>query len=192
MKQIQRDRLLFELIDELTDYGSWCGETHIQKATYFLEAMMGIPLGFPYVLYKHGPFSFDLSDELASMRADALLEWEIKPEPYGNALKTTDVSAGLKARVPRTLARYRPAISFVAKKFGTRGVKDLEKISTALYVTNEAPGWGCEARALRITELKSHITFDEAKEAVSFVDEMFREAEPVIREIGGGERLSAG
>jgi uncharacterized protein YwgA len=184
MKQIQRDGLLFELIDELTDYGSWCGETHIQKATYFLEAMMGIPLGFPYVLYKHGPFSFDLSDELASMRADALLEWEIKPEPYGNALKTTNVSAGLKARMPRTLARYRPAISFVAEKFGTRGVKDLEKISTALYVTKEAPGRGGEARALRITELKPHITLDEAKEAVCFVDEMFREAEPVIREIG--------
>ncbi|MGB4050941.1 MAG: hypothetical protein WBK56_01675 [Methanoculleus sp.] len=46
MKKIQRDGLLFELIDELTNYGSWCGETHIQKATYFLEAMMGIPLGF--------------------------------------------------------------------------------------------------------------------------------------------------
>jgi len=56
------------------------------------------------VLYKHGPFSFDLSDELASMRADALLEWEIKPEPYGNALKTTNVSAGinLAMRLPRS------------------------------------------------------------------------------------------
>ncbi|HQD27481.1 MAG TPA: hypothetical protein PKV78_13195 [Methanoculleus thermophilus] len=187
MKQIQRDGLLFELIDELTNYGSWCGETHIQKATYFLEAMMGIPLGFHYVMYKHGPFSFDLSDELASMRADALLEWEIKPEPYGNALKTTNVSARLKAKVPRTLAKYRPAITFVARKFGTRGVKDLEKISTALYVTKEARDQGCEARARRITELKPHITYDEAKEAVCFVDEMFREAEPVIREIGGGE-----
>lgn len=187
MKQIQRDGLLFELIDELTNYGSWCGETHIQKATYFLEEMMGIPLGFPYVLYKHGPFSFDLSDELASMRADTLLKWEIKPEPYGNALKTTSVSAGLKARVPRALARYQPAISFVARKFGERGVKDLEKIATALYVTKEVPGQGCEARAQRIIELKPHITLEEAKDAVHFVDEMFREAEPVIREIGRGE-----
>ncbi|MEG3056219.1 MAG: hypothetical protein RQM90_09140 [Methanoculleus sp.] len=121
MKQIQRDRLLFELIDELTNYGSWCGETHIQKATYFLEAMMGIPLGFPYVLYKHGPFSFDLSDELASMRADALLEWEIKPEPYGNALKTTDVSAGLKARVPRTLASTGLRYPLLPKSSGRAG-----------------------------------------------------------------------
>jgi len=38
------------------------------------------------------------------MRADALLEWEIKPEPYGNALKTTNVSAGinLAMRLPRS------------------------------------------------------------------------------------------
>ena len=183
MKQIQRDGLLFELIDELTDYGSWCGETHIQKATYFLEEMMEMPLGFSYILYKHGPFSFDLSDELASMRADALLKWEIKPEPYGNGLKTTKVSEGLKTRVPRTLERYRPAISFVARKFGKHGVKELEKISTALYVTKERSGQGCEARARRVIELKPHITYDEAEEAGQSVDEMFREAEPVIRMI---------
>jgi len=66
------------------------------------------------------------------MRADALLEWEIRPEPYGNTLKTA--RERLKANVPRTLARYWPAISFVARKFGPKRVKDLEKVSTALYI----------------------------------------------------------
>ncbi|GLI45418.1 hypothetical protein MBOURGENBZM_02100 [Methanoculleus bourgensis] len=48
----------------------------------------------------------------------------------------------------------------------------------------EAQDRGCEARERRVTELKPHITYDEAKEAVRSVDEMFREAELVI---GGGE-----
>ncbi|MDD2473151.1 MAG: hypothetical protein PHR49_04090 [Methanoculleus sp.] len=186
MKPTQRDGLLFELIDELTRYGSWCGETHIQKAAYFLEEMMEIPLGFSYVLYKHGPFSFDLSDELALMRADALLEWKIQPAPYGNSLKTTEEGEKRKARVPKTLEKYHPAISFVSRKFGNQGVKDLEKISTALYVTRELQNQNCEARARRITELKPHVPYSEAKEAVRFVDEMFREAGPIIRR-GGGE-----
>lgn len=180
MKQIQKDGLLFELIDEMKEQGSWCGETHIQKAAYFLEEMMGVPLDFRYVLYKHGPFSFDLSDELASMRADALLEWEIKPEPYGNGLKTTKESTQLQTKIPRTMARYRPALSFVAQKFGNRGVKELEKISTALYVTKEMPGQDLSVRARRITELKPHIPYDEAEKAVLFVDEMMEEARPVI------------
>jgi len=179
MKQIQRDGLLFELVDELAEHGSWCGETHIQKAAYFLEEMMEVPLNFPYVLYKHGPFSFDLSDELASMRADALLEWEIKPEPYGNTLRTTEESKRLREKIPRTMERYRPAISFVAQKFGQRGVKDLEKISTALYVTKEMPGGERDVRARRITKLKPHIPYDEAEEAVRFVDEMIAEAVPL-------------
>jgi hypothetical protein len=72
-------------------------------------------------------------------------------------------------------------------KFGKRGVKDLEKISTALYVTKEVPGRGCGVRAHRITELKPHITLDEAKEAVCFIDEMFQEAEPVIKKVREGE-----
>lgn len=176
MKPIQRDGLLFELINQLKEQGSWCGETHIQKATYFLEEMMDVPLGFRYVLYKHGPFSFDLSDELGSMRADALLKWEIKPDPYGNGLKTTEESRRLQALVPRTIARYRPAISFVAEKFGAHGVKDLEKISTALYVTKEQPGQSLASRARRVTELKPHIPYAEAEMAVRFVDEMREEA----------------
>ena len=185
MKQIQRDGLLFELIDKLTKHGSWCGETHIQEAAYFLEEMMGVPLEFPYILYKHGPFSFDLSDELGSMRADGLLEWEIRPEPYGNTLKTTREGKRLKANVPRTLERYRPAVSFVARKFGQKGVKDLEKISTALYVTKAMRNGGCDARAREIVRLKPHIPYEEAREAVRFVDEMFLEAEPVIRRVAG-------
>ena len=86
-------------------------------------------------------------------------------------------------------------ISFVARKFGPKGVKDLEKISTALYVTKDLQGSGCGERARRITELKPHIPYNEAEGAVRFVDEMIAEAERVIegmREAGACAESSAG
>jgi hypothetical protein len=62
------------LTRRLDEQGSWSGETHIQKAAYLLRELMDIPFGFDFILYKHGPFSFELRDELSSMRSDRLLE----------------------------------------------------------------------------------------------------------------------
>ena len=62
MKKSQRDAVLLSLVGEMINKGSWCGETHIQKAAYFLQVLLEVPLEFDFILYKHGPFSFDLSD----------------------------------------------------------------------------------------------------------------------------------
>lgn len=66
MKRLQRDAVILSLIENLRAKGSWCGETHIQKATYFVQELLRVPLEFEFVLYKHGPYSFDLSDELTA------------------------------------------------------------------------------------------------------------------------------
>jgi len=70
MDRLRRAALLTQLIERLRRRGSWCGETHVQKATLFLQDLTRIPMGFDFILYKHGPFSFDLRDELTSLRAD--------------------------------------------------------------------------------------------------------------------------
>jgi hypothetical protein len=67
------------------------GETHMQKATFFLQELIKVPLGFEFLLYKHGPFSFDLRDELTFMRAQGFLRLE--PQyPYGPTLVGGEVS----------------------------------------------------------------------------------------------------
>lgn len=175
MKTIQRDGIVLELIEALRKEGSWCGETHIQKASYFLKEMAEIQFDFPFILYKHGPYSFDLSDELAMMRADSLIGWEERHESYGASFYVTEVGERFKDRIPKTLGKYRPSILFVARKFGDRGVRYLEKISTALYVTKEADSRDKKARAERITEIKPHISLKDAEDAVMFVDEMIAE-----------------
>ncbi|MDG6250260.1 hypothetical protein, partial [Methanocalculus sp.] len=179
MKQIQKDGLIFHLISSLKKNGSWCGETHIQKAIYFIQEMMGVPLGFDYTIYKHGPFSFDLSDELRDLRADSLLEWEVRPEPYGNSLKLAPMSLEIVKKIPQTISRYGPAISFIAEEFGSKGVKDLEKISTALYVTMNPAENGSYSRAQRIHELKPHISVTEAESALNDIDEMMKKSRSI-------------
>ena len=74
MNRLPQAAIVTRLTGRLRDQGSWCGETHLQKAMYFLQELMEVPTGFEFILYMHGPFSFDLRAELTSLRADGLLE----------------------------------------------------------------------------------------------------------------------
>jgi hypothetical protein len=59
---LERQTVIYNLIDTLRDEDNWCGETHVQKTTYFLEELTGHALGYPFILYKHSPYCFELSE----------------------------------------------------------------------------------------------------------------------------------
>ena len=184
MRRLQRAAVLFQLVKKLDAEGSWCGETHIQKATYFLQHLLKVPLEFRYMLYKHGPFSFELTDEIAAMRADNFLRYVPRPAPYGPSIAPAEGSAFLEKRLPKTCARYGDQVDFVARTFDRKGVAELERIATALYVTLEAmPGGDAGGRCARIRQLKPHISEEEARAAVQEVDKIVEHA-PVIDQDG--------
>ena len=177
MKRLQRDAVILSLIENLRAKGSWCGETHIQKATYFIQELLGVPLEFEFVLYKHGPYSFDLSDELTAMRADAILKLEPQPAPYGPSFIHSIGSKLIKKRYPKTLKKYNPMVKFIADKLGGKNVAELERMATALYVTREINTDNrIESRVQCIHKLKPHVSLDEAREAVRLVDTLIKES----------------
>lgn len=169
MKEEQNRAVLVTLINALREKGSWCGETHIQKAAFFLKKLAGVPVDFDFILYKHGPYSFDLHDELSVMRAFGLLDLEVS-YPYGPRIANTDMGSTLLARFPKKPAQYQRQISFVADKLGDKGVVDLERLATAYFVTLDHPESDQETRSKAIVKLKPHIAIDSARQAVADVD----------------------
>jgi hypothetical protein len=83
MNRLQRAALLTELADKLREQGSWCGETHLQKATYFLQTLRLVPTGYDFILSKFGPFAFDLAEETISTCYNARL----RPSRYAMTLR---------------------------------------------------------------------------------------------------------
>lgn len=166
----QREAILLSLIEKLKDCGSWCGETHIQKATYFLQELLNVPLGLDFILYKHGPFSFDLKDELNIMQSDMILK-SVPQDPYGSSLYPGETSNQIKESYPALIRQYEDLISFIAQKLNNKGVAELEKLATALYVTkNEESDESVEKRSEIIISIKPHVSIEDAKEAVKNVD----------------------
>ena len=173
MKTLQKYAVLIQLIDELKNNGSWCGETHIQKAAYFLQELVNVPIKFDFILYKHGPFSFGLRDFLNELRADGLIQLVPQSYPYGPSFSSTEMSGRFKDNFKNTLSQYKNSISFVANALGNKGVAKLEQLSTALYISKKM-GIETEAktRAHGIIKLKPFLSFNQAFEAVKEVDEM--------------------
>lgn len=176
MKEASRAALLAELVRELRKNESWAGETHVQKTTYFLQELFGVPFDFKFTLYKFGPFSFDLRDQLNEMRNLDQLEFESQPKPYGPKLKVGDGSDQLRTRFPKTIKRYKEPVKFVSKELGPYGVAKLERVATALLVTKEMPDASVEERSARLNKYKPHVSLELSKEAIETVDGLTEEA----------------
>lgn len=169
MDRLRKAALLTRLIEGLCSKGEWCGKTHVQKTTYFVQELMGVPLGFQFILYKHGPYSFGLRDELTALRVDGLLERE--PRIYGAQLVPTKQCVYIQGLYPKTMAKYERSIGFVVDKLGGKRVVELERLGTAFFVSDRLEeGKAVYIRAKKVTELKPHIPTEKARDAVREVD----------------------
>jgi len=162
MEKFKRYAIILSLIESLMKNNSWCGETHIQKTTYFLQEMLRVPLGFEFILYKHGPFSFGLSDELMAMRANMMVELK-SHLPYGPSIVPGPTSGQLKRLFPNTIKKYCKEVEFVAKEMGSYNVADLERVATALYVILKTENREKTSdMASYINKIKPHISVEKA------------------------------
>jgi hypothetical protein len=179
VNRLKKAAVLTRFVGALRERGSWGGETHIQKATYFLQELLGVQFGFRFVLYWYGPFSFDLRDELTGLRSDELLTLHPQ-DPYGPSYKPTERASYIQSLFEKTLDEYRERIDFVADQLGAQGVKSLERLATGYYVTKELPSATVEVRADRLTKIKPHVSNEDAVAAIQMVDTMITQSKALL------------
>lgn len=174
MEDIKKQVVVLSLIESMKNSGSWCGETHIQKSVYFLQTMLNVPTDFDFILYKHGPFSFELRDSLGEMRGNMLVELTSRV-PYGPSYRSTASGKALIERYPKTAAEYKKQVEYITRHFAGLGVAELERLATALYVTDKEGHISAEERAKKINEVKPHIPVDIAEAAIHEVEKIAQE-----------------
>jgi len=174
MRSLERISILLSLINKMREQGSWCGETHIQKAAYILQVLTGVPTEYEFVLYKHGPYSFELHGELGSILADGLVKLEVQPAPYGPSWTLTEAGQTLRARFVSQIQGYAEAVSFLAEELRNKGVAELERLGTAFWVKEHNGRESREDTARAIVSLKPHVDPNDALVAVYGVEELVR------------------
>jgi hypothetical protein len=177
MNRLAQEAVIAGLARRLKERGSWSGETHVQKVTYILNDVARVPLSFHFILYKHGPFSFELRDELVSMRADGLLERQAQPAPYGPRIVVTERGRKLEERLRESVAQYASKLDWISGELAGKNVGELERLATALWVTRTNPEATSESRAQMLTEIKPHVSREDALNSVHEMDELLEEAQ---------------
>ena len=168
MKNFERWAILLELIKELNDKDSWCGETHIQKSVFFLQELKNIPLNYDFIIYKYGPFSFELSDEITALRAFDFIEVEAVP-PYGVTISIKANKNQLGKLYSEDVKKYKKDIEFIASQFGNKSVVQLEKLATAYYLFKIESLKEKDEIVQRLRVIKPHISVKDAEIAVTEV-----------------------
>jgi hypothetical protein len=171
-----RCALVVKLAKKLRSRGSWCGETHLQKALYILQDLTKSNFGYKFVIYKHGPYSFDLNNELAAMRSASILEFQIHREGYGPSIAPTAFGQKVYDVNKDSVEAYSAIVDFIADWFAKSDVRHLEKVATAYFVTVKNPRLPVTERAKKINFLKPHVDIQSAEEAVLIVDAKRKEA----------------
>ncbi|BAS27991.1 hypothetical protein [Limnochorda pilosa] len=133
----ERRSFVVALIQELNDGGSWSGSTHVQKCSFFIQHLCGLPMGYSFVIYHYGPYSFDLEEELAIMRWQGLVKVEPDPGGYGVHYQ---VGAAFPGGGPEISDEHRQVIHRAVGHLGQRHVRDLELLATTYYLQKGLDG----------------------------------------------------
>ncbi len=153
------------LVKALSERGSWCGETHIQKSSYVMQTLRsGTPV-WDFVLYKHGPYSFTLHATIDELRQMDFLAFIMQP-PYGPQIRLSENGTRLLEKLDAKALEYNDAIEKTADLLAGKGVQQLEKISTALLLSKECNSDDENLLAQKLHEVKPHISLPDAVQAV--------------------------
>lgn len=168
--------IVLSIMQSLKSDGSWCGETHVQKTLYVCQELMGTPSNFKFILYKHGPYSFGLSEHLQELIADDLIRVITRP-PYGPTLGLTEEGRLIAAKVDQDV-NLSARLGFMSKKLSRKGVAELEKLATAVYVNRKhSTKIPLEKRAEILVSLKPHVSLEAARNAFVEAEAMEKEVE---------------
>ena len=116
------------------------------------------------MLYKHGPYSFEVETELEQMQSYGAIAVELNGDGYGVVLRPDDMASFVQTL--ETLSpEERQGIDAVCKFVGSRNVTDLERLATASWIRRQEGVTQPPEVARRLHSLKPHVSIEEAERA---------------------------
>jgi len=132
MKAKERKDIIQYIVQQLIEpQGASLGKVKMQKAVYFLQEGLGIPLGYDFVMHYYGPYASELDDILTEMRSEGRLSMtlHIYPTCFGY-----DISLGENPQGGSIPAELKDKVDRLAAFFKKCGAQDMELYATIHFV----------------------------------------------------------
>lgn len=132
--------LIAELALKLKDRRPQFSKTALQKLIYLLQEIYGIDCGYRFDFYIFGPYCSDIELDLSLVAS-----WDgVRIEPVASYLGGYHIAPGDNNQAVREKAKdfltrddVSSAIEGLVNEFGSLSAKELELISTIIYVVRE-------------------------------------------------------
>jgi len=147
--------------------GQNLGKTKLQKLVYLLRELKGVQVGYDFRFYNYGPYSDGLSGDLGYLQALGGVKVTYDPLVNMYDIVAGDKAGVLEEKAAGFLRENRAALNEVIDQFGRRQAKDLELISTIVFVAKSGIRQERELIA-KVKELKPK--FDRAEIKVSLTE----------------------
>jgi len=154
--------LVLAVIRSLKQHASWTGKTHVQKSLFLIKTATQIDVPFTFVLFKHGPYSFELETELEQMKSYLAITSELDPNGYGVVLSPGSGSRFIDQRGGLSDVEN-SAVERVCRFVGQRNVSELERIATAAWIRKTERVGDSASVAARLNKLKTHVSIHDAE-----------------------------
>ena len=112
--------VIIGVITKATERVPQLGKTQFQKLVYFLQES-GVPLGFKYVIYHYGPYSFDLSNAMDTLDTLKVINIDTDEAGYGFHIRAGQFSNNFPPS-----AEYAGKIDEMLAKLGNLRPAELE------------------------------------------------------------------
>lgn len=162
--EFRSQAIILSIVERLLSHGSWTGKTHVQKALSLLSESGRLNVPFEFVLYKHGPYSFDVESELEQMRSFGAVEVERNDDGYGVVLRPSARADYVKQSFQLS-PDEESEIERICEFVGSRNVTELERLATAAWIRTREGISSSEDVAERLHQLKPHVSIEAAKRA---------------------------
>lgn len=125
----QNDLLLLKTVSLCNDNNVSCSDIRIQKILYLVNIKK--KLTYNFVMYKNGPHSFELQDDIAKLKAYMIIKETYKSNLVGLSIYNEDIIKGfINSTLEKNLSDELEIIFNMVKELS---VKQLEELTTNIY-----------------------------------------------------------
>jgi uncharacterized protein len=165
----ERYGLIAELAQKLGGTGR-LGKKAIQKYVYLLQELEGVATGYKFSFYTYGPYSSDLAGDLDVVNSLQGVSITYSPSDNAYNIAQGEKTDELKSRSVAYLQKASAGIEKLVRCFGGRYAKDLELISTIVFLNRNDQQISAinEAAVVRkVLELKPKYSVDQVRNALA-------------------------
>ncbi len=159
-----RHALILAMIENLQANGSRTGKVHVIKGLALASMAGFLDIPFEFFLYKHGPYSTDIEQNLEEMVSYDGISIQPAFDGWGVILKPSENATFIKRQAGLT-PEQRRGIERVCRFLKGKNATELERLATAMWIRKRMGIEETDDVAVKLNELKPHVSISEAREA---------------------------